>query len=164
MMEVGSAFSLTYTNTMKKKILQTVVLYSAFLFVLIVPFSSVLAQFRGTTGTGNANTTGTGNANTTGTGNANTLNLNVKLNNPISTNTFQEFVQAALDIVLKIGIPVVALFIIYSGFLFVTARGNADKLKTAKTTFIYTCLGAAVLLGAWVIANAIAGTINEIRN
>lgn len=156
MMEVGSAFSLTYTNTMKKKILQTVVLYSAFLFVLIVPFSSVLAQFRGTTGTGNANTTGTGNANT--------LNLNVKLNNPISTNTFQEFVQAALDIVLKIGIPVVALFIIYSGFLFVTARGNADKLKTAKTTFIYTCLGAAVLLGAWVIANAIAGTINEIRN
>lgn len=141
---------------MKKKILQTVVLYSAFLFVLIVPFSSVLAQFRGTTGTGNANTTGTGNANT--------LNLNVKLNNPISTNTFQEFVQAALDIVLKIGIPVVALFIIYSGFLFVTARGNADKLKTAKTTFIYTCLGAAVLLGAWVIANAIAGTINEIRN
>lgn len=89
--------------------------------------------------------------------------LDVTIHNPISTNNFQDFVAAVLDIVLQVGIPIVALFLIYSGFLFVKARGNPTELETAKKTFIWTCVGAAVLLGAWVIANAIGATVNEIR-
>lgn len=85
------------------------------------------------------------------------------LNNPINVGSIQEFIAKLLDIALTIAIPIVALAIIYSGFLFVMARGNSEKLETAKQTLLYVIIGAALLLGAWVIANAIAGTIAQIQ-
>jgi len=66
------------------------------------------------------------------------------------------------EIVVPIGAVVVAFFIIWSGFLFVTAGGNEEKIKTARTTFTYTVIGAAVLLGAWTITQAIKATVCEI--
>ena len=56
-----------------------------------------------------------------------------------------------------------ALAIIYSGFLFVFARGNDEKLKTAKDALFYSIIGAAVLLGSWAIAEMIASTINTLK-
>ena len=53
----------------------------------------------------------------------------------------------------------VALAIIYSGFLFVAARGNSEKLTKAKDTLLYTIIGAAILLGAWAIATMISSTV-----
>jgi hypothetical protein len=61
-------------------------------------------------------------------------------------------------------VPIIALAIIYSGFLFVAARGNAEELKKAKSTLVYTLIGAALLLGCLVIANAIKGTVDTITN
>jgi len=68
------------------------------------------------------------------------------------------------DIILPIGVTIAALAIIYSGFLFVTSQGNETKLEKAKQTFMYTVIGAAILLGAWTIVGAITGTICEIAN
>jgi len=80
--------------------------------------------------------------------------------NPISgANTIHEFIQVFLDGALTIGIPIVALAIIYSGFLFVAARGNPEKLETAKQTLLYTIIGAAILLGSWAIAQLISNTV-----
>ncbi|MBI5004834.1 MAG: hypothetical protein HZC04_01450 [Candidatus Lloydbacteria bacterium] len=84
------------------------------------------------------------------------------LPNPIAASTFQELIQKMLKVVIDIGVPVATLFIIYSGFLFVKAQGNPEKLKEAKETFFWTIVGTAVLLGAWVLAQAIAGTINQL--
>ncbi len=72
------------------------------------------------------------------------------------------FILAILNFVLYVGIPIVALAIIYSGFLFVTASGNSEKLKSAKKTLLYTLIGAALLLGSLVIAQSIKGTVEEI--
>ena len=55
--------------------------------------------------------------------------------NPIQANTFLELVEAIASAVTAIGIPLVAIFLVWSGFLFVTARGNEEQLKKAKTTF-----------------------------
>ncbi len=85
------------------------------------------------------------------------------LQNPIRVNTIPEFVEAILGIVLTVGVPIVAFFIILSGFMFVVARGNAEKLESAKRTFLYTLIGAALLLGAWVIAQLIQGTVDALR-
>ena len=83
-----------------------------------------------------------------------------KLDNPIpNINTIPNFIQTILTGFLKIGIPVVALAIIYSGFLFVAARGNSEKLTKAKDTLLYTIIGAAILLGAWAIATMISSTV-----
>jgi len=63
---------------------------------------------------------------------------------------------------LTLGIPIVALAIVYSGFLFVFARGNTEKLTSAKKTLMYTLIGAAILLGSWAIAKLISTTVNAL--
>ena len=85
-----------------------------------------------------------------------------KICNPIKTNTINDFIKTLLEGVVKIGIPVVALAIIYCGFLFVSARGNSEKLTEAKKALMYTLIGAAILLGSWAIAGLIANTVLSI--
>ena len=53
--------------------------------------------------------------------------------------------------------------IIWSGFLFVTARGSDEKLSTAKKAFAYAVIGAAIVLGAFVIEQALQGTVDQLR-
>ena len=81
--------------------------------------------------------------------------------NPIAYDSFMEFVEAILEVVLKIGIPVAAMFIIYSGFLFVKAQGNPEELKKAKSAFTYAVIGTAILLGSWLLATGIESTITS---
>lgn len=91
-------------------------------------------------------------------------NVSYQLDNPLSgTEDIGSFIKKILDIVLTIGIPIVTFFIIYAGFLFVTARGNTEKLSTAKSTLGYTLLGAAILLGSWVLAQALGETIKSLQ-
>lgn len=85
------------------------------------------------------------------------------LQNPTSYSTIMDFVQAILQVVLKIGIPVAAMFIIYSGFLFVKAQGNEQELTEAKKAFTYAVIGTAILLGSWLLAQGIASTINSLK-
>lgn len=81
------------------------------------------------------------------------------IENPISSNTVEEFIGKVLVGAIKIAIPVIALAIIYAGFLFVSAQGNDEKLTKAKNALLYTCIGAAILLGAWALANVIYDTV-----
>jgi hypothetical protein len=83
-----------------------------------------------------------------------------KICNPLgTTSTLPALIEKILEGVLKIGIPVVALAIIYCGFLFVFARGNPEELTKAKDALLYTLIGAAILLGAWAIAQIISSTV-----
>lgn len=84
-----------------------------------------------------------------------------RLVNPMDSQSFSELVESIAKLVAKIGIPVAALFIIYAGLLFVTARGNEKQLEDAKKNFIWAMAGTAVLLGAWVIAKAISATVQS---
>ena len=77
------------------------------------------------------------------------------ISNPIQAKTFGELVQAIAKAITAIGIPLVAIFLVWSGYLFVTARGNEEQLKRAKTTFFWAVVGGAVVIGAWAIAIAI---------
>jgi hypothetical protein len=86
----------------------------------------------------------------------------VGLKNPISIDTLAGFVKSILDIVVMIGIPIIALAIIYSGFLFVKAKGDPKELSTAKETFLYTIIGAAIILGSWILAQAICSTVAQL--
>lgn len=93
-------------------------------------------------------------------GNAPTSGLDgTKIKNPISYNTINDFIKAILEGVIKIGIPIIALAIIYSGFLFVFAQGNEGELKKAKDALLYSIIGAVLLLGAWALAQLISETV-----
>ena len=94
------------------------------------------------------------------------VDISVRLENPLaggSVNDIPTLIREILKIVITIGVPIVALAIIYSGFLFVAAQGNPEKLKKAKDTLLYVIIGAAILLGAYVIAEAIDATVRAIR-
>lgn len=82
-----------------------------------------------------------------------------KVCNPINANSIQGLIKTVLESVIKIGIPVIALAIIYSGFLFIKARGNSEEIGKAKDALIYTLIGAAILLGSWAIAQLISDTV-----
>ncbi len=82
-----------------------------------------------------------------------------KIVNPIKTDSLAGLIKTLLEGVLKIGIPIVALAIIYCGFLFVSARGNPEEIKHAKESLLYTLIGAAVLLGSWALATLISNTV-----
>lgn len=82
-----------------------------------------------------------------------------KLINPIKVNSLNGFIQKILEGVIKIGIPVVALAVVYSGFLFVKAQGNSEEIGKAKDALLYTVIGAAILFGSWAIAQLVSETV-----
>lgn len=93
------------------------------------------------------------------------ITLKTQIKNPLGgVDDLQSLVKKGLDVVVNLGIPIVVLAIIYSGFLFIKAQGNKDKLVEAKKVLINTLIGAVVLLGAHVIAKAIGGTVQDISN
>lgn len=83
-----------------------------------------------------------------------------KITNPLGNiNTINDLIKTLLEGLIRIGMPIIALAIIYSGFLFVFARGNSEKLTKAKDSLLYTLIGAAILLGSWAIAQLISSTV-----
>jgi hypothetical protein len=87
----------------------------------------------------------------------------VTLKNPIGgTTTFSAFIDKILEVVITIATPIAVLAIIYSGFLFVKARGNEKGLTEAKTVLLWTLVGVMVLLGAQLLSSVIAGTITSL--
>lgn len=88
-----------------------------------------------------------------------------KIKNPLGgTNTIQEFLLVFLKGVIKLGIPVVALAVIYCGFLFVKAQGNAEELTKAKDALLYTLIGAGILLGAIAITELVINTVKSVAS
>lgn len=84
-----------------------------------------------------------------------------KIRDPLGNRfgTVPELIKTILEGALRIGMPVVALAIVYCGFLFVSASGNPEKLKKAKDALLWTLIGAAILLGSWAIAKMISDTV-----
>lgn len=111
------------------------------------------------TGSSNTNTSGSNSSTSTG-GNLSSD----KLQNPLGgVNTIPELIAKILDIILKVAVPVIVIFIIYAGFQYVIARGDTKKIEAAHQTLLYTVLGAAIILAAWTIAQALAGTISKLK-
>jgi hypothetical protein len=81
------------------------------------------------------------------------------IQNPLGTNSVQGLLLKIMDLVVKVGSIIVVFFIIYSGYKFVTARGNESEVTKAKDIFWATIIGGAILLGADVIANVVVNTV-----
>ena len=89
----------------------------------------------------------------------------ILLKNPVGNiTTIQQFVGKLLDGAIKLGIPLVALAIIYSGFLFAKAQGKSEEITAAKDALLYSLIGGAILLGAWAISQALLDTVKLLAN
>jgi hypothetical protein len=77
---------------------------------------------------------------------------------PGAGSTLQDFVNLLIDIVQWVALPALALAIIYAGFVLVSAGGNDEQITKGKRWILWTLVGAAIILGAHVIANIVFGT------
>lgn len=81
------------------------------------------------------------------------------LNNVCSLN---DFLDAILKGVIEIGTIILIMMLVYVGFLFVAARGNAEKLQSAKSALVWTVIGGLILLGATAIQMVITETVESL--
>jgi len=89
-------------------------------------------------------------------------NNQISLVSPLEIKSICGLLKAFLNILLTLGIPIVVLFLVYSGFLFVKARGNPKELMRANKNFRYVILGIFLFLGAWMLGQIVASTINTL--
>ena len=82
--------------------------------------------------------------------------------NPIGTTDLYQFLQNLLKLVAQIAFPVIVLFMVYIGFLFVTAQGKPEALKKAREYFFWAIVGALLVLGAYALSLAIQATVNQL--
>lgn len=143
----------------KYSILSNILKYSFVLLFAFMMFANIVFAVcpDGTDGGANGCPDGT---------DGNSTQITTKINNPLGDKLtdIPSFIKAIVEIVLYVGIPIVALAIIYTGFLFVAAQGNSEKITKAKKALLYVLIGAALLLGAFVIANAIQSTVDEFKS
>ncbi len=86
------------------------------------------------------------------------------IENPIVADSVTELFQILIDIVLIFAVPIVVFFIIYAGFLYVTARGDTGTIQKAHMALLYALIGGLLILGARVLIDVIEGTVNSIKS
>ncbi len=137
-----------------------------FLIVLLLfPLITFGKLGSGSSGTGGG--TGSGPSGTDGIGSGPSITPGSgQLLNPLdsSISTIPAFFQAIIDILIIFAIPFVVFFIIYAGFLYVTARGNAETIKRAHNALLYALIGGLLILGANVLLTVITGTVGQITS
>jgi hypothetical protein len=80
--------------------------------------------------------------------------------NPLKLNSISDVVLSVVKIVRVIALPFVVIMILYSGFLFIWARGNAEGITTAKKTLVYVLIGAFIILASEMIGYLLRDTVN----
>lgn len=78
----------------------------------------------------------------------------------ISPTTFEGLLVSILNVFIVIATPIIILFIIYAGFLYVTARGNADQVQQATRALTYSIIGAVIIIGAVAISQVIKNVVD----
>lgn len=74
----------------------------------------------------------------------------------------EELVVAILRIFITLATPVIVLFIIFAGFKYVTAQGNAQQVQEATRALTYAIIGAVLIIGAVAISQIIASTVGAL--
>ncbi len=93
-----------------------------------------------------------------------TITFNSTIHNPLGADLdLLDFLRRLFATMVKISLPFLVIFMIYSGFLFVQAQGNVDELAKAKKNFLYVIIGACLVFGAWLIATVLKGTVDQIE-
>ena len=86
------------------------------------------------------------------------------LENPLNPefSSVPAFIAGALKVLVIVALPIITLFVVVAGFLFVFARGNEQKISEARKNFVYVIIGALLILGAWLIATLIGSTVTQL--
>ena len=71
--------------------------------------------------------------------------------NPLTFKKIVDLLEAIVNVFIVVATPIVVLFLIYSGFLYVTARGNAEQVKKAHSALMYGIIGGIIIIASKAI-------------
>lgn len=123
--------------------------------LLFLPFL-LFAQSGSVSGTDGGSISGTDGGSISGSKSGDSV---VTLQNPLGNQSLIGFFESILDVIMIFAVPIIVFFIIYAGFLYVTAQGNESKVSAAHMALLYAVIGGVIILGARVILAVISGTI-----
>jgi len=103
-----------------------------------------------------------GNSNEVNPGGAGPQTISVKLLNPLKVDKLEDLFSSILTIVIILAIPLIVFFIIYSGFLYVTARGNPAQIEQATKSLTYAIIGGVLIVGAVAITEIIKSLVSSL--
>jgi hypothetical protein len=84
--------------------------------------------------------------------------------NPLQFNNLPDFLYAILQAAILFLFPIVVLMVVYTGFLFVQAQGNPEKINKARQSLLWTIIGGLIVLGSYALALMIESTVTSITN
>ena len=87
----------------------------------------------------------------------------MELANPLKAKSIDAFILSIIEVIMVFLIPIIVLYIMYAGFLFVTARGNATQIADAKRALLYAIIGGVIVVGAKLIIDVIQGTVDAFK-
>ena len=82
--------------------------------------------------------------------------------NPLNSPDLITLVDKVLNVIIELAVPVLTVALVYAGYLFVTAGGSEDKISTARTTFTWSVIGGAIVLGAKVVMTVVKATVDTL--
>jgi hypothetical protein len=92
-----------------------------------------------------------------------TLSFNVVSRLNSSITSIEGLLVAILNIFIIIATPIIVLFIIYAGFLYVTAQGNPQQIQQASRALTYAIIGGVIVLGSVALAEILANIVSKFR-
>jgi hypothetical protein len=86
------------------------------------------------------------------------------LQNPLNPafNSIPNFIAGALKVLVMVALPIISLYIVYSGYIYLAAQGNPGEISKAHKNFMYVLVGSLLILGAWTIATMLGATAQQI--
>lgn len=84
------------------------------------------------------------------------------ITNPLQSKDILQFLGKIVDIIIIFALPIIVLFIMYGGFLLVTARGDTSKIEDGKKALLWAIVGGVIILGANALVTVISGTVKAL--
>jgi hypothetical protein len=68
---------------------------------------------------------------------------------PFGGKTIFTIIQNIIGYLIKIGAPILAVMVIYGGFLILTAGDSPEKVKSGKDVILWAVVGYTIVLCSW---------------
>ncbi|MFA4846220.1 MAG: pilin [Patescibacteria group bacterium] len=70
------------------------------------------------------------------------------------------FMTNVIQILVTVAGLLAVIFFVVGGIGYITSSGNPEKLDSSKKTLVYSAIGLAITIGAFVLTNIVSGVAN----
>ena len=84
--------------------------------------------------------------------------------NPLLLRFIIKILEAFVKGVIYVGTPALIVLVVWTGFLFISARGNSAGLTKAKSMALTTLIGGTVFLSLWAITQLVGNTLSGLTS